>query len=71
MKSLFDKKAKDRPLQRGDLVLRWDVQWEDKGKHVKFDPLCFVPFRIVEERGNNTYLLENLDGELLELPVNG
>lgn len=71
MKSLFDKKAKDRPLHPGDLVLRWDVRREDKGKHGKFDPLCFGPFRIAEERGNNTFLLENLDGELLELPVNG
>lgn len=25
MKSVFDKKAMDRPLQPGDLVLRWDV----------------------------------------------
>ena len=26
MKSLFDKKAKDIPLQKVDLVLRWDVR---------------------------------------------
>lgn len=71
MKSLFDKKAKDRPLQQGDLVLRWDVRWEDKGKHGKFDPLWFGPFKIAEERGDNTYLLEKLYGELLELLVNG
>lgn len=71
MKSLFDNKAKDRPLQLGDLVPRWDVRWEDKGKHGKFDPLWFGPFRIAEERGINTFLLENLDGELLELLVNG
>ena len=71
MKSVFDKKAKDRPLQPGDLVLKWDVRWEDKGKHGKFDPLWFGPFNIVEERGNNTYMLEKLDGELLALPVNG
>eukprot|EP00253_Pinus_taeda_P011608 PITA_11608 len=70
MKLLFDKKAKDRPLQLGDLVLRWDVRQEDKGKHGKFDPLWFGPFKIVEERGNNTFLLENLDGELQELLVN-
>ena len=71
MKSLFDQKAKDIPLQQGDLVLRWDVRWEDKGKHGKFDPLWFSPFRIAEERGINTFLLEKLDGELLELLVNG
>jgi len=71
MKSLFHKKAKDKPLRLGDLVLRWDVRWEDKGKHAKFDPLWFGPFRIGKGRGKNTYLLENLDGELLELSVNG
>jgi len=43
-------------------VLRWDVKREDKGKHGKFDQLWFGPFKIVEERGNNNYMLENLDG---------
>lgn len=38
-KSLFDKKAKGRPLYTGDLVLRWDVRREDKGMNEKFDPL--------------------------------
>lgn len=71
MKSIFDKKAKDQPLQPGDLVLRWDVRWEEKGKHGKFDSLWFEPFKISKEKGNNTYLLENLEGESLELPVNG
>lgn len=71
MKLLFDKKAKDKPQQPRDLVLRWDVRQEDKGKHGKFDPLWFGPFRIVEGRGKNTFLLEKLDGELLELQVNG
>jgi len=71
MKSLFDKKAKDTPLQQGDLVLRSNVRREDKGKHWKFDPLWFDPFKIAEVRGNNTYMLENLDSELLDLLVNG
>lgn len=29
MKSMFDRKEKDRYLQPGDLVLRWDVKRED------------------------------------------
>lgn len=70
MKSLFDKKTKDRPLQPGDLVLRWDVRREDKGKHEKFDQLWLGPFKIYEVKGNNTYLLENMEGESQELPVN-
>lgn len=71
MKSLFDKKAKDMPLQLGDFVLRWDVQREEKGKQRNFDPLWFNPFKISEAKGNNTFLLENLEGKSLELLVNG
>lgn len=39
MKSLFEEKAKDRPLQPEDLVLWWDIQREEKGKHK-----CLIPF---------------------------
>ena len=46
MKGLFDQRAKDREIQLGDLVLRWDVKRADKGKHGKFNPLWFVPFRV-------------------------
>jgi len=71
MKSLSDQKARDKPLQPGDLVLRWDVRRAYKGKHGKFDPLWFGPFKVVEIKGNNTFMLENLAGEILELPING
>jgi len=71
MKSLFNKKENDIHLQPWYLVLRWDVIRECKGKHRTFDPLWFDPFKIVEAKGNNTFLLENLEGEALELPVNG
>ena len=60
MKNLFDQHAKEKKLQVGDLVLRWDIQRADKGKHGKFDPLWFDPFKIVEQGGNNTFRLENL-----------
>ena len=43
----------------------------EKGKHGKFDPLWFGPFKIVEQGGNNTFKLENLQGDLLDAPVNG
>ena len=71
MKVLFDQHAKDRGLQVGDLVLRWDVRRADKGKHGKFDPLWFGPLKITEEGGNNTFKLENLQEDLLDSPVNG
>jgi hypothetical protein len=39
MKSLFDKKSKDKEFLFGDLVLKWDAIKEDVGKHSKFDHL--------------------------------
>ena len=48
MKYLFYQHAKDRKLQIADLVLRWDIRRVEKGKHGKFDPLWFDPFKIVE-----------------------
>ena len=71
MKDIFYQHAKDRKLQVGDLVLRWDIRRADKGKHGKFDPLWFGPFKIAEQGGNNTFRLENLQGDLLDTPVNG
>ena len=49
------------------MVLRWDTRREEKGKHGKFDSLWYGPYRIVEARSNNTFMLENLDGEKIEL----
>lgn len=69
MKDLFDKRVRDKSLHPRDLVLKWDARRE-KGKHGKFDPLWFGHFKIYEAKGNNNFLLENLDGEVLELPVN-
>lgn len=69
MKGLFDQRAKDREIQVGDLVLGWDVRRVEKGKNEKFDPLWFGPFRVVEVRGNNTFSLENLEGDILETPI--
>ena len=71
MKGLFDQRAKDKEIQVGDFVLRWDVRRSDKGKHGKFDPLWFGPFRVAEVKGNNTFALENLQGDTLEMPING
>jgi hypothetical protein len=71
MKAIFDKKAKDINFLPGDLVLRWDARREDPGKHGKFDNLWFGPYKIAAVEGKNSFSLQNLDGEILEAPVNG
>ena len=71
MKSIFDRKAKEVLFQVGDLVLRRVTRREEKGKHGKFDPLWYGPYKICEERSNNAFILEDLDGDSVQLPVSG
>jgi hypothetical protein len=72
MKESFDKKAKEDVFQTGDLVLKWDAYRQDKGKHGKFDTLWTGPFIITQVLQNNTFLLQNLEGnEVFGGPVNG
>ena len=53
-----------------DIVLKWDVRRDEKVKHGKFDNLWLRPFIIAKILGN-TFLLQNLEGEKIEIPVNG
>ena len=71
MKIQFDRKVKEKGFQAGDLVLKWDARRFDKGKYGNFDPLWFGPFRVFEAKGNNTFMLDNLEGDTLEMLVNG
>jgi hypothetical protein len=71
MKSFFDKKSKDREFLPGDLVLKWDARKEDVENHGKFDHIWFGPFNIVASEGKNSLLLENLEGKILNAPING
>jgi hypothetical protein len=66
MKSLFDRKAKNRDFLPNDLFLKWDARREDLEKHGKFDHI-----RYSSSEGKNLFLLDNLDGETLSAPVNG
>jgi hypothetical protein len=71
MKKSFDKHSKKEDFQMGELVLRWDVRNEDKGKHGKFNHLCIGPFKINTYCEKNAYFLEGLNGECLGWgPVN-
>jgi hypothetical protein len=72
IKQDFDKKVNKEYFQLGDLVLKWDAQRQDKGKHGKFEALWIGPFNISEVFQNNTYKLQNLeDSEISGGPVNG
>jgi hypothetical protein len=71
MKALLDKKAKNMRFLPSDLVLKWEARKEDVGKHGKFDYLWFRPFKIAATEGKNSFSLENLNGEILDAPING
>jgi hypothetical protein len=44
-------------------VLKWDAPRQDRGKHNKFNALWIGPFKISEVFLNNTYRLQDLEGE--------
>ena len=72
MKDIFDRKVKKNDFHIDDLVLKWDARIEDKVKHGKFDHLWKDPYQIAAYSGNNTYILKEVNGDLLPGgPVNG
>ena len=71
-KRIFDRRAKPDEFLQGDWVLKWDTRYEDKGKDGKFDHLCKGSYQVTEDQGNNTYVLqEENDDVLAGGPVNG
>jgi hypothetical protein len=68
---VFDRKAKGKTFQVGDIVLLWDKIIETLGDHDKFDSLWLGPYRIDVAVGLNNFQLANLDGDHEGLPVNG
>ena len=72
IKQIYDRKTKQDDFKIDYVVLRWDARNKDKGKHEKFDNLWKGPFEIAASRGQNAYLLEEMDGQsYLGGPVNG
>jgi len=71
MKGIFIKKTKSEYFQVGDVVLKWDVVHEYKGKHGKFDHLWNGPYKVATFAGKNAYALEELEGGfVLGAPIN-
>ena len=72
MKKIFDKRLKVDDFQLGDLVLKWDAIFEDKGKHGKFDHLWQGPCKIYALSGKNAYFLFDPNGkEVASGPIDG
>jgi hypothetical protein len=72
IKQAFDRKVRKKEFELGNLVLKWDAPRQDRGKYIKFDALCIGPFKISEIFSNNTYRLQDLEGqEVFNGPVNG
>eukprot|EP00253_Pinus_taeda_P031446 PITA_31446 len=72
IKNIYDRKAKADKFQIEDIVLRCDARNEDKGKHDKFENLWKGPYRIVSYRGQNDFILKEMNGEDCPGgPVNG
>jgi len=59
MKTMFDRRPRERDFKEGDLVLRWNARREEKGKLGKFDNLWFGPLAIDEVKGNNICVVES------------
>jgi len=72
IKQAFDRKVRKEEFELGDLVLKWDAPRQDRGKHNKFQALWIRPFKIFELFLNNTYKLQDLEGEeFFSGPMNG
>ena len=71
MKYLYDKRTTDRKFEVGDMVLMWNARMEDKGKHGKFDPIWLGPYNIHDTNGEDSYFLQDLTGDILELTIHG
>ena len=63
IKKICDRKAKADKFQLDDVVLKWDARNEEKGKHGKFENLWKGPFKIAAYRGQNAFLLKEMNGE--------
>ena len=70
MKALFNRKAKDREFIPSDFVLKWDARKEDSARNAKFDHIWYGPFKVTAPEGKKSFLLENLDGKILNALVN-
>ena len=51
--------------------MKWNKVKGPKEKYTKSQPIWLGPFQILEKIGLGTYTLQNLEGDLDPLPING
>ena len=71
IKGTFAQRSRDVIFGNGDVVLLWDEKKEKQGNHGKFEKIWMGPYRVSRIAGKGSVFLETLDGDELELPVNG
>ena len=72
MKWVFDKRVKVDNFNIGDLVLKWDDRYEDKGKHGKFENLWKGPYKVSTFLRKKSFFLIDLEDMIVEIGfVNG
>ena len=72
MKQVFDIRVKAYYFNIGDLVLKWDSRYEDKGKHGKLDNLWKGPYKVSTFMRKKSFFLTDSEDMTVEIrPVNG
>ena len=71
IKGTFDQSTWNEEFKVGDIVLLWDKNKENSGNHGKLEKKWMRPYKFGRIAGKGSFWLESLDGEELELPVNG
>ena len=70
IKIYFDQRTIVNNFQKGDLVLLWNEDKEKLLMHAKFEALCIGPFFVKKILGFNFYMLQDMNGKIVMLPIN-
>ena len=69
MKYFFDRKEVETMFEVDEMVLIWNARIENKEKNGKFDPIQLGPYLIEYRWGDDSYVLKELYGGILEFVV--
>lgn len=71
VKHVYDNRVFARKIDVGNTVMMWNSRAQDKVKHGKFNALWLGPYLISNTHVEDSYYLQSLTKEFLELPVHG